>query len=499
MARKLLRVSIRFLDTEPTFNGKRDADEPEWPPSPLRLFQAIVAAAASRWRESIFLDYAKPALEWLERLKLTEIVAPMYHIGTPFRIAVPNNDLDVWAGPLAKGNDPKKQPSELKTMKTVHPCRIRIGDGNMGDALHYLYPLPSEECPHLEVLNAAARSITHLGWGIDMVAGDAQVLSEADVANLKGEVWRPVEDSSGTPLRVPISGTLEGLMTKHEAFLGRLSDGGFKPVPPLSAFKVVHYRRATESVYRPWCAFSILKPDASGNRAFDTPRRAAHLAAWVRHVTGEVCASWPDVASFVHGHPLNDDQSQLKGETADHRFQFLPLPTINSALQRVESIRRVLITAPPGCQDRIDYIRRRLPGQELLWDGNPVGLLNILPTSDWVLRKYIGESRTWSTVTPVIWPGYDDHNSIKAEKLLRKAFIDAGLSPELVNAIGPDDLEWRQVGFQAGLDLAKNYYRPDKLTGSMYHVRVRFAHPVSGPLAVGAGRYRGFGLFAIDE
>jgi CRISPR-associated protein Csb2 len=486
---KSLCFTIRLLHS--SAHGRADGGEPEWPPSPLRLFQSLVAAAAGRWNERQLLAYAVPALQWLESQKPPDVVAPK---GVPSEVRtqfyVPDNTADLNVPAWKKGEEKQTK----RTEKVVRPTHI-IG----GDALHYLYPLPSEECPYLEVLSAAARSITHLGWGIDMVAGDAQVLSEADVANLKGEVWRPVEDSSGTPLRVPISGTLEGLMTKHEAFLGRLSDGGFKPVPPLSAFKVVHYRRATESVYRPWCAFSILKPDASGNRAFDTPRRAAHLAAWVRHVTGEVCASWPDVASFVHGHPLNDDQSQLKGETADHRFQFLPLPTINSALQRVESIRRVLITAPPGCQDRIDYIRRRLPGQELLWDGNPVGLLNILPTSDWVLRKYIGESRTWSTVTPVIWPGYDDHNSIKAEKLLRKAFIDAGLSPELVNAIGPDDLEWRQVGFQAGLDLAKNYYRPDKLTGSMYHVRVRFAHPVSGPLAVGAGRYRGFGLFAIDE
>jgi len=33
----------------------------------------------------------------------------------------------------------------------------------------------------------------------------------------------------------------------------------------------------------------------------------------------------------------------------------------------------------------------------------------------------------------------------------------------------------------------------------VYHVRVHFAHPVKGPLAIGAGRYRGMGLFAADE
>jgi CRISPR-associated protein Csb2 len=31
------------------------------------------------------------------------------------------------------------------------------------------------------------------------------------------------------------------------------------------------------------------------------------------------------------------------------------------------------------------------------------------------------------------------------------------------------------------------------------HVRLRFAEPFSGPLAIGAGRYRGFGLFAAED
>ena len=35
--------------------------------------------------------------------------------------------------------------------------------------------------------------------------------------------------------------------------------------------------------------------------------------------------------------------------------------------------------------------------------------------------------------------------------------------------------------------------------GAMYHVTVTFPHPVSGPLAIGAGRYRGLGLFACEE
>src|SRR3954451_21123742 len=56
---------------------------------------------------------------------------------------------------------------------------------------------------------------------------------------LEGERWFPTT-LAGTPLRVPIPGTLEALMIKHQAFLNRLGPDGFRPVPPLTAFGVTH-------------------------------------------------------------------------------------------------------------------------------------------------------------------------------------------------------------------------------------------------------------------
>lgn len=485
----VLCFTLRFLDPVPRFHGRGGDGDPEWPPSPLRFFQSLVAASASRWRENQFNDYARPALQWLEAIRPTVVTPPVPDKSFGYRMYVPNNSGDLMTAAWARG-DTETSMAKFRVEKDVSPTHLS------GDAVHFLFPLSDGQCPHFEVLQAAARSVTHLGWGIDMVAGNAEVLTEAQVAKLSGEVWRPAPDHSGTPLRVPRAGTLDALIDKHDAFLNRLSKDGFKPVPPLSKFDVQFYRRATDTPARAWTAFQILQPDASGYRAFDTPRRASHVAAWLRHATAEVCHGWPDLAAFVHGHDA--DGSQAKGDRADRRFQYLPLPTINHALQRVESIRRVLIAAPPDCRDRIDFIRRRLAGQELVEIGGEVrGLLNILPTGDWVLKQYTGTSCAWSTVTPVIWPGYDDRDAGKAEKLLRKAFVDAGISQELVNGI--EALEWRHVGFRAGLELARNYRRPDHLTGSMYHLRVRFPHPVAGPLAVGAGRYRGFGLFAIDS
>lgn len=253
---------------------------------------------------------------------------------------------------------------------------------------------------------------------------------------------------------------------------------------------------------KPYIAFSILKPDASGNQSFGTANRCRDVAAWTRHITGEICQHWPyrQVASFIHGHQEEDNSKQLSGQHADHRVMFLPLPSIerwDDQIQKVGSIRRVLLTAPAEFKERLDWLRRRLAGQELVGeDGDVKGLLTILPATDWVLRQYTGESDCWSTVTPVILPGYDDCDPVKAEGLLRKAFRQAGLSDELVVSA---ELEWRPVGFRAGLELAPRYLKPHNLNGPTYHVRVRFTQSVPGPLAVGAGRYRGFGLFAVEH
>jgi CRISPR-associated protein Csb2 len=76
--------------------------------------------------------------------------------------------------------------------------------------------------------------------------------------------------------------------------------------------------------------------------------------------------------------------------------------------------------------------------------GEVRGLLNMLPTSDWVLGRYTGESASWSTVTPVVMPGHDDGDAVEGERLLRRAFAHAGLSDDLMRTA---ELQWRAVGF----------------------------------------------------
>jgi CRISPR-associated protein Csb2 len=255
-------------------------------------------------------------------------------------------------------------------------------------------------------------------------------------------------------------------------------------------------------------------------QAFNPLRRTREVAGMLRNATATIAQGlgWPDerINVFVHGKTL-DGAKPSNGAKSPDRFQYLPLPTINRALKRLESIRRMLITAPAHCAEQIASARRALAGAELINNEKEVAaLLTILPGSDWVVRQYVEKSRTWSTVTPVILPGYDDPDHLRRklkncrdaetqkrylarldariEDLLRKAFRQAGYSDELLEHA---ELDWRDGGFRAGVQLASRYLPPENLDNRpRYHVRVRFPHPIPGPVVIGSGRFRGFGLFA---
>ena len=83
-----LRVSVTFLD--PAFHGSGDQGRPEWPPSPLRMFHALIAAAARRYAPSV-PDRIVESLQWLEAQAPPVIVAPGVRKGLARGVAVPNN------------------------------------------------------------------------------------------------------------------------------------------------------------------------------------------------------------------------------------------------------------------------------------------------------------------------------------------------------------------------------------------------------------------------
>lgn len=524
----LLCISVRFLDGE--FHGRGDGGTNEWPPSPLRLFQALVAASAARWNERRGIRHAAPALRWLEELPPPTIIAPRSAEGAAYRLYVPDNVGDLVGKSWSKGN--AGSIADYRTEKTVRPTHVQ-GDG----AVHFLWPLDNQEQPpHVQTILTAARSITHLGWGVDLVVADAEVIPESELATLEGHTWQPALDTGGISLRVPRQGSFDDLENRHQAFLKRVSgiDGGnFSPVPPLSAYRLVDYRCNSEPARAPVALFALRQLDDSGFRSFDPVRRGLHVAAMLRHVAGgaDIARSlgWTDAqrARLVHGHTNEEAQ-----DTPDARLLFIPLPSIESRgrsqARVVGGIRRILVTAQ-GAINREEFQRlgQRLAGLELIDEksGDPTALLTRLPGSEPLTRSnYLNPASTWTTVTPVILPGYDDPRKLRQrlrdksgltagekrtllvkldqriDSLLRKALRQAGYAEAITRNAA---IAWRGSGYLPGTDLASRY-----MTGDQHrryrklHVRIQFrdeqGHPLSvpGPICLGGGKFSGTGLFA---
>jgi len=63
-----LCISFRFIQPFPLFHGRTDANEPEWPPSPMRAFQALINAASLRARGETLVPELRIALQVIEVL-----------------------------------------------------------------------------------------------------------------------------------------------------------------------------------------------------------------------------------------------------------------------------------------------------------------------------------------------------------------------------------------------------------------------------------------------
>lgn len=536
-----LCVSITLLNR--TFHGRKGHREPEWPPSPLRLFQALVAAVARRGTRGLSSDGARYVLTWLEGQKTPpSIIAPSASLTRQngnshgYVLSVPNNAMDIVARAWVRGNyagTGDADPATHRTMKAVQPAYLLDGD-----TVHYLWPvddpLSADDKVRAEKLAEIAKHVVALGWGIDMAIGHAAVLSEEEVKAIRGEWWIPGREGGEEGLRVPVSGTFDALLKRHDRFLKRVRpDGTLDPTPPLpeTAYKRVEYRRETDPPKRPIAAFSLLKLDASGFRPFDPVRNGLTLAGMVRHAVACAArrAGWDEskINAFVLGHGEQENEYHLP--VGPQRFAYLPLPSIERRgegnVRVVGSIRRVLLTAfADDCGDQIAWARRVLSGGELVNEnsGQSVALLSPLPTNEKIVRCYVEPADTWVTVTPMVLPGYDDpaHYRRRLKKgttaeeqkrllerldkridtLLRKAIVQAGFSQELATYA---ELEWRKSGFWPGIDLAERYGVPDHLKRfSRWHVRLRWRDAqrkpiaVPGPLCLGGGRYYGLGLFA---
>jgi len=488
MARVLL-IAVRFHDGR--FHGAGD-----WPPSPFRLFQALVAGAA---RGSAPLPEDAAALCWLEKLHAPTIAVPQAREGAGLTTYVPNNDLD------AVGGHPRRI-GEIRAGKAIKP---RLFDPAV--PLLYFWTLPAEadDAGHPATLCAVAERLFQFGRGIDMAWATADLLDaaamEQRLADYPGPVHRPSKTGTGGQhLRCPQQGSLDSLIRRHQAQSKRFRAGSRKGAllfaqPPKPRFRMVAYECPPARVL-----FEL----RAGERFAPWPlRRAAALVETLRDLAAErLRKARPDCAA--------DIERLLVGRGAGPadiplRPRLLPLPSIGF-VHADHAIRRVLLEVPPDCP---------LPAGDLRWaftglapdtdagTGEIRSDTRLVPAEgDDMLRHYglppAAPARCWRSITPLALPqrpplpnGRDGAARAAREateaEAVRQALRHAGLPGE-APAIRVQREPFDRHGQRAEA-FAEGTRFP---TARLRHVELRFAGRRSGPLVLGDGRWLGLGLMA---
>jgi CRISPR-associated protein Csb2 len=500
---RALVIHVRFHDGR--YHGAGD-----WPPSPARLFQALVAAAGLNGQ----LTAARESLEWFEALPSAPIIgAPDARRGQRVMFYMPNNDLDTVQG------DPRRTAKIRTARKFFSPWLFDA-------ATPFLYvwqDAAGADDRHAQAIVSLADHVYQLGRGIDMAWAWGELLDSSGVdealATYAGPVYRPSGGEGGVSLPCPQPGSLGSIEERYWAYRrrfeiehkGRTVNVTFQQ-PPRPTFRPVAYESPPSR-----CVYELR-----------TPSRESCLASWPLVEVSRFVVSLRDGAVERLEEALPSRTAEiarvLVGRKPDgsndrppmERVRIVPLPSIGHP-HADRAIRRVLIEVPAGCSIRADDVAWAFSGLEPIdRDTGEVYPVILTPAaSDGMLRHYgIGEDSgalVWRTVTPAALPGSAARRRIDPCRISAQAKGGKERAQEERRAAGAVVQALRHAGVHARAESILVQREPFEGAGApaeafaagtrfprrrLWHVEITFAEPVSGPLVLGDGRFVGLGVMA---
>lgn len=516
MPAQALLIEVGLLDDR--WHGVGD-----WPPSPFRLFQALVAGAyGGRWAAE---DSAEKdaAFRWLERLTPPAIAAPPRTLARTVTHFVPNNDLD------SVGGDPRRI-GEIRSAKEVRPSLFESADSTF----RYVWTFEADG-DAAEPLCTYAERLHAFGRGVDAAYARAAVMSpdEADSALSAhgGTISRPSgSGAAGGGAPCPTSGSLDSLKARHAATAARfetVGQGRKREVlfhqPPKAQYRPVPYDSPpTRLIY------ALRRADAPAVYHPVSQTEALSLTEAVRdgaaaRLTRSARELGPCVERFLVGRGA-------EAADAARRVRIFALPTLGHP-HASPAIRRVLVEVPPDCPLRVRDLAWAFGGLDPDEVSDPEtgevlksGPVVLSPAdADGVTEHYgLGAepARRWRSVTPVALPRAPGHSRTGGERARSEAQATAQVAAALRHAgvaAKPVEVRIQREPFHArgeGVDAFERAIcgatervgeRPaqaerthgsksGRFAGRLRHVEVLFDRPVFGPLAIGDGRFLGLGL-----
>jgi CRISPR-associated protein Csb2 len=491
-------LAIRAVFKDCVYTGRRlDNAGSEFPPSPYRLYQALLSSAHYAGNQLIWDENAKHFEElfvFFESLRCDTIFAPKFRKGAEFVWYVPKNEGDTYhaqTNKVTEGDWLFGTPA-ARTEKLV--ANIVVEDNPI---VTYLYPLEEADERKAEEfvndLHHAFRDTSYVGRSTDLVHLSASIINDTEVLKLPGQrlTLLPSKSYSARSLPVPIPGTFNELRKVHQSWEKMNAVPGNLTNPrPRHEYGLFYLRTETILPQRPVAKFLLRRLDDRDRPKTYSLSKTLEVAGLLRHATLHAAQNshqnFPGgVEQYVAGH--------IRGREATvPRFAYLPLPSIGHQYTD-PGIRRAVIAEPIGGDGSlVQWVRDTLDGCVLQNNGYKIAQL-VLTQHNTVFEQYEYPANTFITMTPVILAkGYKPRRHRKAiADALWQAIQEAGIPLDLIRTFEFDDIPYTSRSIPAKEFRVPEEYRHRERV----HVRLTFKRAIPGPIVIGSGRFRGMGLF----
>jgi CRISPR-associated protein Csb2 len=503
----MLRITVRFPLGVYHGQAGQSADEPEWPPSPLRLAGALLAAAHAR--PGADLDAERALVARLCAAAPPAIVAPeTVAVGEPLAgLSVPRGGEAVRLRGVTRWA-PRNYPGRALSPRNVGRERaavskvgVAIGDRPM----HYLWPDVQLDPRELARLRELAADVAFLGTTRSPVLVE---VADAAVDEPFG-VWRPLPADGAfavsVDVRVPDEATLRAFDLRHAARRSTgapLQGGGM--VPQIAIGRRIRYRHERaqdEQLVDPgwWGEALVLAVDRRRSELLPKAPAAYLLARAVRVALLGAFGERGDAAEappILTGrgsepHCAIVPLAHIWGEHADGIVRGVAVVLPNE--RRVPDLAAQRARLEEGLRRLVEGDGRfaQIPGAGRIWLQQP----DPLAARRMTLRfpRYSGASHVWASVTPVVHSRWRKGGEAG---LLRQLAADCGHvglpAPVRVDVLrGPA----RRGG---AARLLSDPRMPESwrasLAGQTGHVKLTFPSRVRGPILLGRARHFGGGV-----
>ncbi len=514
----MLALAVRYLNGFVAAAAPDDRERPEWPPHPARVFMALAAAHFETGADPA----ERRALLWLERLPPPHLRAPGAAPRAVVTHYVPIND---------KAGDRTKPPTasiqSIPQLARGRQARTFARAWLEDDTAYLVWREAAVEPEIAGALESLCRKVTRVGHSMSLV--QARLAGPEEVRDVN---WVPDDDRAEVYLRVPGPGTLEDLerrfnaeaVERYAALVRAAEDGRdvraqrearkrleeeFGDGPPLRLRPSVPRDQGYARPASPepaGCPGSVFSPHLV---VFSLEVRDGPFAALGLRAALKVVQRWREALVSQS----NDLPEAARAVVSGHGRDGAPLETPHLAFVPMAFVGHphadghlvglgAALPAALAAETRRQVLRALGRVSELRLGGLGVWGLVRDPSArpPWTLRPETWTANPdgathWATVTPV---AFDRHPKAKGRAEYQQEvaeMIAAGC--RAAGLPRPREVVVTPVSAHLGVPPAHVFPRLRRKDGGdrrHAHAILVFDEPVRGPVLIGAGRYRGYGV-----